>query len=33
MRQRAQALHGSLRVNSGDDGTTVVATLPPQDGS
>jgi signal transduction histidine kinase len=28
MRQRAQALQGSLRVNSGDHGTTVMATLP-----
>jgi len=33
MRQRAQALQGSLRVDSGDHGTTVVATLPLQDGS
>jgi signal transduction histidine kinase len=33
MRQRAQALHGTLRVDSGDRGTTVVATLPLQDGS
>jgi signal transduction histidine kinase len=33
MRQRAQALHGTLRVDSGDHGTTVVATLPLQDGS
>jgi signal transduction histidine kinase len=34
MRQRAQALRGTLRVDSsGDHGTTVVATLPLQDGS
>jgi signal transduction histidine kinase len=33
MRQRAQALQGSLRVDSSHQGTTVVATLPLQDGS
>jgi signal transduction histidine kinase len=33
MRQRAQALQGTLRVDSGEHGTTVVATLPLQDGS
>jgi signal transduction histidine kinase len=33
MRQRAQALRGTLRVDTGDHGTTVVATLPLQDGS
>jgi signal transduction histidine kinase len=33
MRQRAQALRGTLRVDSSDHGTTVVATLPLQDGS
>jgi signal transduction histidine kinase len=33
MRQRAQALHGALRVDTGEHGTTVVATLPLQDGS
>jgi signal transduction histidine kinase len=32
MRQRAQALRGTLRVDSGDHGTTVVATLPLRDG-
>jgi signal transduction histidine kinase len=32
MRQRAEALQGSLRVDTGDRGTTVVATLPLQDG-
>jgi signal transduction histidine kinase len=32
MRQRAEALQGTLRVDSGDQGTTVVATLPLQDG-
>jgi signal transduction histidine kinase len=32
MRQRAQALHGALRVDTGEHGTTVVATLPLQDG-
>jgi signal transduction histidine kinase len=32
MRQRAEALQGSLRVDSGDRGTTVVATLPLGDG-
>jgi signal transduction histidine kinase len=32
MRQRAQALQGTLRVDSGDHGTTVMATLPLQDG-
>jgi signal transduction histidine kinase len=33
MRQPAQALRGTLRVDSGEHGTTVVATLPLQDGS
>jgi signal transduction histidine kinase len=33
MRQRAQALRGTLRVDSSDHGTTVVATLPLQDGA
>jgi signal transduction histidine kinase len=33
MRQRAEALRGRLRVDSGEQGTTVVATLPLQDGS
>jgi signal transduction histidine kinase len=33
MRQRAQALRGVVRVDTGDHGTTVVATLPLQDGS
>lgn len=33
MRQRAEALHGTLRVDSSDHGTTVVATLPLQDGT
>jgi signal transduction histidine kinase len=33
MRQRAEALRGTLRVDSSDHGTTVVATLPLQDGS
>ncbi|HEX8135035.1 MAG TPA: GAF domain-containing sensor histidine kinase, partial [Actinomycetes bacterium] len=33
MRQRAQALRGTLRVDSGEHGTTVVATLPLQDGT
>jgi signal transduction histidine kinase len=28
MRQRAEALHGTLRVESSDQGTTVMATLP-----
>jgi two-component system, NarL family, sensor kinase len=28
MRQRAQALRGTLRVDSSDHGTTVMATLP-----
>jgi signal transduction histidine kinase len=32
MRQRAEALQGTLRVESSDQGTTVVATLPLQDG-
>jgi signal transduction histidine kinase len=32
MRQRAQALQGTLRVDSSDHGTTVMATLPLQDG-
>ena len=32
MRHRAEALHGSLRVESSGQGTTVVATLPLQDG-
>jgi signal transduction histidine kinase len=32
MRQRAEVLHGSLRVDSSDQGTTVVATLPLEDG-
>jgi signal transduction histidine kinase len=32
MRQRAEALQGSLRVESSDQGTTVMATLPLQDG-
>jgi len=32
MRQRAEALQGSLRVGTGDRGTTVVATLPLGDG-
>jgi signal transduction histidine kinase len=31
MRQRAEALHGTLRVESSDQGTTVMATLPLQD--
>jgi signal transduction histidine kinase len=33
MRQRAQALQGTLRVDSGEHGTTVMATLPLQDGT
>jgi signal transduction histidine kinase len=33
MRQRAQALRGTLRMDSGEHGTTVVAILPLQDGS
>jgi signal transduction histidine kinase len=33
MRQRAQALRGTLRVDSSDHGTTVMAILPLQDGS
>jgi len=33
MRQRAEALRGTLRVDSNDHGTTVVATLPLQDGT
>jgi len=33
MRQRAEGLRGRLRVDSGEQGTTVVATLPLQDGS
>jgi len=28
MRQRAQALQGTLRVDSSEHGTTVMATLP-----
>ncbi|HET7518023.1 MAG TPA: histidine kinase, partial [Actinomycetes bacterium] len=32
MRQRAEVLQGSLRVDTGDRGTTVVATLPLGDG-
>jgi signal transduction histidine kinase len=32
MRQRAEAFHGTLGVDSGDQGTTVVATLPLGDG-
>jgi signal transduction histidine kinase len=32
MRQRAQALQGTLRVDSSDHGTTVMAILPLQDG-
>jgi signal transduction histidine kinase len=31
MRQRAEALQGTLRVESSDQGTTVMATLPLQD--
>ncbi len=31
MRQRAEALQGTLRVDSNDHGTTVIATLPLQD--
>ena len=33
MRQRAQALRGTLRVDSSDHGTTVMAILPLQDGA
>jgi signal transduction histidine kinase len=33
MRQRAEALQGTLRVDSNDQGTTVIATLPLQDGT
>jgi two-component system sensor kinase len=32
MRQRAEALHGTLRIDSSHQGTTVLATLPLQDG-
>jgi signal transduction histidine kinase len=32
MRQRAEALQGTLRVESSDQGTTVMATLPLEDG-
>jgi signal transduction histidine kinase len=32
MRQRAETLHGTLRVDSSDQGTTVMATLPLGDG-
>jgi signal transduction histidine kinase len=32
MRQRAEALQGSLRVETSDQGTTVMATLPLGDG-
>jgi signal transduction histidine kinase len=32
MRQRAEALQGSLRVDTGDRGTIVIATLPLRDG-
>jgi signal transduction histidine kinase len=32
MRQRAKALQGTLRVDSSDQGTTVIATLPLRDG-
>jgi signal transduction histidine kinase len=31
MRQRAEALHGTLRVDSSDQGTTVIANLPLRD--
>jgi signal transduction histidine kinase len=32
MRQRAEDLHGTLRIDSSHQGTTVLATLPLQDG-